>query len=138
MNIEKLDSDLRELAEKRTALNGLGYDHADYDHMEEELHHLEDEFQGNYGEFLEEVLLDIHDEYCPDNEVLISIAYLATNYIINESGVDVDKNQGVLVDIDDYPGQKTKLVLIPSPTRILLQVDGKTREEVWKPDSEYK
>ena len=57
MNIGKLDSDLRELAEKRTVLSGLGYEHVDYERMEEQLQDLDDEFQSNYGEFIEEAFV---------------------------------------------------------------------------------
>jgi hypothetical protein len=41
-------------------------------------------------------------------------------------------NQGVQVDVDDYPQKKTRLVLIPKPTRIVLIVDENTQNVVWE------
>jgi len=85
-----------------------------------------------YGDYLEEAFDEVHDEYCPDTDVLLPIAYLAKEYIKNDDGsYDVLYNQGVPVEIDDYPGKETKLALVPSPTRIILQIDENTREEVW-------
>ena len=38
----------------------------------------------NYGDYIEEALRDVHDEFCPDSEVLLPIAYLANEYIKKE------------------------------------------------------
>lgn len=135
MNIHNLDADLRVLAEKKTVLGQLDYANEAYDRIEEELHQLEDKFQENYGVYMEEVLSDIHDQYCPDNDVLLPIAYLANNYIITDNNVDVGLSEGVLVEVEIFSDQKARLVLVPSPTRIFLQIDGQDRQEVWKLDS---
>ena len=135
MDLEMLDAELRVLAEKKTALSKLNYNNEDYDKIEEELHQLEDHFQAAYGDYLEEVFSTVHEEYCPDSEVLLPIAYLADHYEISESEVQVAHDQGVFVEVDDYPGRPTKLVLIPSPTRIVLHIDADTKEEVWKAPS---
>jgi len=132
MNIHNLDADLHVLAEKKAVLGQLDYANDAYDRFEEELHQFEDKFQENFGDYLEEVFSDIHHQYCPDNDVLLPIAYLAKNYIITESSVDVALSEGVLVEVEDYPNQKARLVLVPSPTRIFLQIDGQDRQEVWK------
>ena len=135
MNIHNLDADLRVLAEKKTVLGQLDYANEAYDRIEEELHQLEDKFQENYGVYMEEVFSDIHDQYCPDNDVLLPIAYLANNYIITDNNVDVGLSEGVLVEVENFSDQKARLVLVPSPTRIFLQIDGQDRQEVWKLDS---
>lgn len=135
MNIHNLDADLRVLAEKKTVLGQLDYANEAYDRIEEELHQLEDKFQENYGVYMEEVFSDIHDQYCPDNDVLLPIAYLANNYIITDNNVDVGLSEGVLIEVENFPDQKARLVLVPSPTRIFLQIDGQDRQEVWKLDS---
>ena len=132
MDIASLDHDLRQLAEKKNELSQLQYDSEDYDRVEEELHDLEDDFQEKYGEYLEDALSFVHDEFCPDNDVLLPIAYLANKYNVQNENYDVDVDQGVLVDVDDYPGKSTRLVLVPSPTRILLIIDKNLREEVWQ------
>ena len=132
MNIDQLNQDLKQLAISKTELSKLNYSSEEYDKLEEDLHELEDEFQEKYGDYLEEALSDVHDEYCSDNDVLLPIAYVAKKYSINNGKFDVAFDQGVIVDADDYPGKGTRLVLIPSPTRILLLVDKNIREEVWK------
>ncbi len=132
MDKSKLDFDLRIIAKKITALSGLSYSDKEYDHIEEEIHSLEDEFMYNYGEFLEEAISKVHNEYCPDNDVLVPIAYLANEYIFKDDSVEVSSGQGVLVDVNDYPDKLVRLALVPSPTRIMLLVGDEIKEEVWK------
>ena len=137
MDTEKLNVDLVNLVLKKNELNRLDYNNLEYDSVEEELHGLEDEFVNDYGEFLEEILKSVHDEFCPDNEVLLPIAYLANKYKVKSKGkgeteFDVNLNEGVIVDVDNYSDKLTRLVLIPNPTRIMLQIDSSHKEEVWK------
>jgi hypothetical protein len=137
MNIKELNKALTRLIEKRNQLSVLTYDNKDYDTLEEELHDQEDEFIDNFGEYMEGVLQGIHDEICPDNDVLLPIAYIGHKY--NRGGqnpdgtpiYDVDYTEGVWVDTDKYPGKETRLVLVPNPARILLLVDKKKKEIVW-------
>ena len=135
MDMHQLDSNLRVLAEKKTALSSLDYSSDDYDKIEEELHVLEDHFQEKYGDYLEKVFSKIHDEYCRNTDVLLPIAYLADHYEISESSVDVSSDQGVYVEVNDYPDRPSRLVLVPSPTRIVLQLGSEEKKEVWKADS---
>lgn len=137
MDIKKLNHALVLLVEKTHELNALDYNDQDYDRVEEELHDMEDDFQDEYGEFLEDELRDVHDEYCPDSDVLLPIAYLAKHYQKtgkNEDGsdrYDVGLKEGVLVDADAYPNQLCKLVLVPSPTRFVLNIKNKEQKVVW-------
>ena len=132
MDINALNKSLAGVADKINKINGLEYDSEEYDQEEEELHNMEDELMDKYGDYLEEAFDEVHDEHCPDTDVLLPIAYLAEEYIKNDDGsYDVLYNQGVPVEIDDYPGKETKLALVPSPTRIILQIDENNREEVW-------
>ena len=131
-DIDKLDKDLADIVILKNKLSELDYNHAEYDDIEESLHDKEDNFLENHGEFLEDMLHSVHDEYCPDNDVLLPIAYLAKRYTISDDGqFDVSHNAGVYVDADDYPGKNTKLVLVPSPLRLILNVDNNTRVTVW-------
>jgi len=132
MDIEQLNKQLSQLALKRNELHALNYDNEEYDRVEEKLHLMEDDFQEKFGEYLEEALSYVHDEFCADNEVLLPIAYVAKEYKVENENFDVDANQGVHVDVDDFPGKNARLVLVPSPTRILLIVGSNIREEVWK------
>lgn len=135
MNIEALDKALVEIVEKKNTLSQLDYNDKNYDQVEEELHDLEDDFIDEYGDYLEDVLADVHDELCPDNDVLLPIAYLANKYIKKEDNGQVTyqaADGGVLVDVDEYPDKLTRLVLVPKPTRLVLQVGKNHEEQVWK------
>jgi len=134
MDMSELDAKLTVIADKISELSGMDYHKEEYDDLEEEIHSLEDKLIDEYGQFLEEVFQDIHDEYCSDNEVLLPVAYLAHHYTKTEKGYDVPLTEGIPVDVDDFPGKDTRLVLVPSPLRVLLQVDENQRLEVWNPN----
>ncbi|MDN5200918.1 hypothetical protein QQ008_06085 [Fulvivirgaceae bacterium BMA10] len=137
MDIKSLNKALLEIAEKKNRLSELNYNDSTYDEIEEELHDLEDDFGEKFGDYVEDALHYVHDEYCPDNDVLLPIAYLANKYIekgkLADGSVeyDVEPNEGVIVDVDDYPGKESRLVLVPNPTRLILQVGRNQKEEVW-------
>ena len=137
MDVNKLNEDLVALVLKRNELNRLDYNNPQYDMIEEELHSLEDVFIEEYGNYLEEGLKSVHEEFCPDNEILLPIAYLAKKYQVkkkedNKIEFEVSLDEGVIVDVDNYIDQLTRLVIVPSPTRILLQISHSHHEEVWR------
>jgi len=139
INIEKLNDDLVNLVLKKNELSRLDYSNPEYDSVEEELHDLEDEFLKVHGKEMEEVFKTIHEEFCPDNEVLLPIAYVAKKYKVKKGSdgdveFSVSPDEGVIVDVDNYSDKLTRLVLIPNPSRILLQIDSSHSEEIWKLD----
>ena len=138
MDITQLNQDLIQLILKRNELSRLDYNNPEYDDVEEELHDMEDTFVERYGEYLEEALGAVHEEICPDNDVLLPIAYLAKQYAIQqdeETGEQLfipPPDEGVIVDVDNYENKLTRLVIVPSPLRIILQVDKEHQEELWR------
>ncbi|MCG8340785.1 MAG: hypothetical protein MI674_05965 [Cytophagales bacterium] len=132
----KLDNILVAIAEKRSLLANPTY----VDKKQEEevlLQQLEKKLREKFGNFILEALQDVHDEFCPDNEVLPPLAYLAKKYIIKKKRgsqitYETDFNEGIPVESDDYPGEPARLVIVPRPPRILLQVGERLREEVWR------
>jgi hypothetical protein len=116
MDIKALDSALQAIETKRVELSKLNYNNPKYDDLEEQLHDMEDDFQDNFGEHVEEALQNIHEEICPDNDVLMPIAYLG---------------KGVFVEVEKYEGKDTKLVLVTNPTRIILAVGKEKQEVLW-------
>ncbi len=131
MDIKALDKALQEIVQRRNALQQIDYNNPQYDDLEEELHDLEDAFQVKFGEALEEILQDIHDEHCPDTDVLYPIAYLAKSYTISDQNeYSVAPGEGVFVEVDEFPGKDTKLVILPNPPRVVLSV-GKEQKVVW-------
>lgn len=118
MDIKLLDKALAEIIKRKNELGELSYNNPKYDEMEDALHELEDDFQDKFGTKLEEILQDVHDEYCSDTDVLLPVAYLG---------------KGVIVEADDYPGKDTRLALLAGPPRIILSL-GTTQKVVWTAD----
>ncbi len=132
MDLKELDKALQEIAKRRMALLKIDYSNTKYDDLEEELHDLEDSFHEQYGDYLEEVLQVVHDEYCPDTDVLSPIAYIAKSYIVNEKNeYSVSTDEGVFVEVDKLPGKDTKLVIVPNPPRVMLNIGKDKQQLVW-------
>lgn len=132
MDLSALDKALREIIERRNELQKLDYNNPKYDDIEEKLHHLEDEFQEQFGDYMEKIIKSVHDVHCPDTDVLYPIAYIAKAYTIDNNEYLVDSSDGVYVEIDKYPGVETKLAIVPNPVRIILNIGADRQEIVWK------
>ena len=132
MDVKALDKALLEIIEKRQELSKIEYSNPAYDELEEKLHDQEDDFQDTFGDDLEHALQDIYDEYCPDSDVLVPIAYIAKKYIVNaKNEFTVANTEGIFVEMDDYPGKDTKLAILPNPPRIVLSIGTEKQEIVW-------
>ncbi len=130
MDIKALDKSLQEIAKRRAELSKIDYNNPKYDELEEQLHEKEDAVQEEFGSYLEDVLQKVHDEHCPDNDVLYPIAYLAKSYLISDKNeYSVAETEGVYVEVEGQPGKNTKLVIIPNPVRIVLN-GGKEKQKV--------
>ena len=140
MNVTALNQAVREVVEKRRVLSQMGYDHEQYDDVEEELHDLEDDFLEQYGDFLETVLQKVHNAYCPESDVLLATAYLPRQYqkVVDaktgEEEVEMGDNDGVWVELEEFPGADAKLVMLPDPTRIELLTQAGS-QTVWTAES---
>lgn len=132
MDIKALDKALQQIIAKRNELQKVDYNNPDYDDLEEQLHDLEDAFQEEFGEYMEEVLQEVHDDLCPDTDVLYPIAYIAKSYTITgKNEFQIESSEGVYVEVDKYPGKETKLAIVPNPTRVVLNVGKEKQEVVW-------
>lgn len=132
MDVKALDKAIQEIALRRNDLKKIDYNNPKYDDLEEELHDLEDSLHVKYGEYLEEVLQNVHDKYCPDTDVLFPIAYLAKSYMVNgKNEFSVANNEGVFVEVDSIPGKDTRLVIVPNPVRVILNVGKDQQQVVW-------
>jgi hypothetical protein len=132
MDIKELERQLIAIVELKNLLAITDYANPKYDEMEEELHDLEDDLIEDFGDYLEEALATVHDEYCPDNDILLPTAYLANSYLKTADGYDVSHGEGILVEADDFPGKEVRVVLVPGPLRILV-LAGKTEKLLaWK------
>ena len=88
------------------------------------------------------IIPDVHS-YLRDKKAfdlcMMALPKLAKKYNVKkgndgdvEFGVSLD--EGVIVDVDNYSDKLTRLVLVPNPSRILLQIDSSHSEELWKLD----
>lgn len=81
---------------------------------------------------MEKVLQQVHDKICPDTDVLLPIAYMAKSYIISEKNeFSVAPNEGVFVELEKLPSKETRLVIIPNPIRIVLNLGKDKQQVVW-------
>ena len=132
MDLKSLDKALQDIALRRNELKKLDYNNPKYDDLEEELHDLEDSLHVKYGEYLEEALQEVHDKYCPDTDILFPIAYLAKTYTVSANNeFSVATSEGVYVEVDSLPGKETKLVIVPNPLRIVLNICKEKQQIVW-------
>jgi len=132
MDIKALHNALQEIISKRNELRNIDYNNPKYDDLEEQLHDLEDDFQDAFGDYMEEVLQGVHDQLCPDTDVLYPIAYIAKTCVVSDNNeYQVSLTDGVYVEVDKYPNKETKLAIVPCPTRVVLNVGDERQEIVW-------
>ena len=116
-----IDEAMIAILQKRLELSKLSYSDDTYDDVEEVLHDLEDDFNEKYGDQLEEILDRVHIKHCPESDVLLPTAYLAKKFVETADGeIEIGKKEGVEVEWVENPDAAARLVLLPSPTRILL------------------
>jgi hypothetical protein len=116
-----IDEAMIAILQKRLELSKLSYSDDTYDDVEEVLHDLEDDFNEKYGDQLEEILDKVHIKHCPESDVLLPTAYLAKKFVETADGeIEIEKKEGVEVEWVENPDAAARLVLLPSPTRILL------------------
>jgi hypothetical protein len=137
MDITKLNKDLTLIVEKRIELSKISYSDEKYDDIEEELHDLEDDFNEEFGDQLEDELTKIYDKLQSDNDVLLPTAYLANNYLPmlpDANGVitfEVKGKEGVPIESEQFQKQDVRIVLIPNPTRFVMQINGASLKNLW-------
>lgn len=119
MNVNELNSAIVAILEKKQEINGLDYNDARYDDIEEELHDLEDDFNEDYGDALEDALEDVHAKIKSDADILLPTAYLASS-LDGKALEDNEESEGVWVESDSFPGVEMRLVIVANPPRILL------------------
>jgi hypothetical protein len=132
MDIKALDQAVQEIALKRNELKKIDYNNPKYDDLEEALHDLEDAFLDDFGDEMEKVLQQVHDKICPDTDVLLPIAYMAKSYTVTDKNeFTVAPNEGVYVEVDNIPSKETRLVIIPNPIRVVLNLGKDKQQMVW-------
>lgn len=138
MDLNQLDTDLTEIIELRIKLSQKNYADPDYDDLEEQLHDLEDDFNDDYGDYLENKLEKIYETLNSDNDILLPSAYLANNYVpmqADAKGVisyQVKGKEGVPIESEQFDGQDVRVVLVSNPARFIMQINGKSLKDLWR------
>ena len=125
MDKEAINKALVELAEKKIELAKTTYSDKNYDSIEDEVHELEDDFIDEYEEDLNTLLEKVHEEFCSEEDVLHPTAYIANEYAKDGDNFKVALNEGVLVDVDNLGEDEGRIVIVPNPLRILLNMSNK-------------
>lgn len=140
IDIQAMDKALIRLIEKRNEVHALDYSAPNYDDLEEELHDLEDDFLGEYGEYLEDGIAEVYEEFELDSDVLSPLAYVARSYQLMNDDKDnpqynITSKDGLPIDVPGYEEKDTRLIVLPNPTRVFLLLKGKGKE-VWRAGKE--
>lgn len=138
MDLNKLDKDLTAIVEKRIELSKLTYADEDYDVIEEAMHDMEDDFNEEFGDALEGELEKIYEKLDSDTDILLPSAYLANKYIPmlpDAKGVvsyEVKGKEGVPIESEQFDGQDVRIIIIPNPTRFVMQINGVPMKDLWR------
>ena len=102
----------------------------------EKLQLLEKQFLLEYGEQLKSILEEVYDDLSPDATIEAPLNYLASYYLKtgeNEHGTvfRVNHEEGVVFEVDEYGDKPARLVIIPNPLRLILNIDENNQEVVW-------
>ena len=90
-------------------------------------------FNKKYSRNMENIMFEIYDELCPDDEIKPISEYLADHYVEELGIYDAPFDEGVVVHLDDYSFEVGRIVLLPDPARIVLQnPETFHREILWQ------
>lgn len=105
----------------------------EYDSIRRLFEKMSSYFNAKYGMTMEQIMFEIYDELCPDDEVKPINEYLASHYQKNHEGYDAPLDEGVVVHLDDFNFKEGRLILLPNPARIVLQdPQSHHREVLWE------
>lgn len=133
----KLNKQLAEIVDLRNELETLSYNDESYDDVEDQLHDVEDEFNEEFGEYLDGVLEDAHNEVSTTAEILLPTAYLSKSYEVSNENSDeityhIDDEDGVYVKIKAFLELNTRIVFVPNPARLFFTLNGEIKKELWR------
>lgn len=131
--MSSLNEDLIDLVEVKTRVSTLTETSREYDSIRRLFEKISQYFNLKYGMTLEQVMFEIYDELCPDDEVKPIEEYLASHYEKGNDGYEASSDEGVVVHLDDFSFKEGRLVILPNPARIVLQdPQTKHQEILWE------
>lgn len=128
MDQNKVEAAFNAIVAKRNELSVLDYSDESYDDLEDQLHELEDDFMENYGEFVEDIIDDVHAELKIDSDVLSPVSYILPSYeAVGKKDVDIE--DGVFVEVEGFSDVNSRLMILPEPMRIVFAIGGQITKE---------
>lgn len=132
LDIKALDQALQEIIKRRTKLYAMSFDSEGYDDFEDELMDTEDDFSEKYGDFIEDGVAEVYEQFGLEDEVLSAVSYIGRHYqITKDNQYGISAKQGLPVDTPDEPEADLKIILLPNPVRIFAVMGGKA-QEAWR------
>ena len=125
-----LNEDLLDLVEVKNRVSMLNETSNEYDSIRRLFEKMSEYFNVKYGVTMEQIMFEIYDELCPDDEVKPIGSYLASHYKKGKEGYDTTLDEGVVVHLDDFSFKEGRLILLPNPARIVLQDPATSHREV--------
>ncbi len=131
--MESFNQDLHDLVEIKTFETKLSQEPEHHSLALKVLDKKVDHFNEKYDFSMQNIMFEIYDELCPDDEIKPIKEYLASHYVLSSGKFDAPLDEGVVVNLDDFSFKKGRLVLLPDPARIVLQnPETNHREIVWQ------
>ena len=129
LDIKIVDKDLQDIVKKRTKLYTMSFDSEGYDDLEDELMDLEDDFSENYGDFIEDGVAEVYEQFGLEDEVLSAISYIGRHYhITKDNQYGISAKQGLPIDTPEEPDADLRIILLPNPVRIFAVMGDKAQE----------
>lgn len=125
-----LNEDLMDLVEVKNRVDSLSKKSVEYDSIRRLFDKISEYFNVKYGVTMEQIMFEIYDDLCPDDEVRPIEEYLASHYEESDAGYEVGVDAGVAVHLDDFSFKEGRLILLPSPARIVLQDPASSQREI--------
>jgi hypothetical protein len=130
MNLSQLEEVMKSLADLKSQQHTEASEMKNLSSVSEKIQLLQDQLINEFGAVLEEAIFNVHDEYCPDDDMRALTEYLPRFYQKEGKHYVLPIGEGVLVEADDYPGQPVRLALSPNPVRLVMKVQESGAEEV--------
>lgn len=128
-----LNEDLIDLVEVKNRVSSLENASREYDSIRRLFEKMSEYFNAKYGVTMEQIMFEIYDELCPDDEIQPIDKYLASHYDKRSEEYDAPLDEGVVVHLDDFSFKEGRLILLPNPARIVLQnPETSHREILWQ------
>jgi hypothetical protein len=134
--IHSLNQLLISIAETKNKLSFINYNDPLYDSYEDKLHTLEDVLMETYGDYLDNTLNLLYQQFSFQEDLSHPLSYIPSQFEIKEKDGNLHFNvlpeHCLKINSDKYPEEIIKVVLLPSPARFVVYLLRTHKELIWK------